>query len=410
MQPLPPRPRRSKRGPLLLVMLLVTALLVGLGGWYFGVARYTTTPGVINMTRAAAKVEVVRSGLAFDVTGTGYSETVAKGSVLRTDPAPGSRISKDGTVQAVISLGPERHAVPTVDGRTLDDAQAMLQESHLSFGRAIEKYSDTVKKGRVIKASPGVGTDLRRDAAVDLTVSKGQKPIEVPDFTGKAADDAEKALDDLGLEVDSTSTFDDDVAKGTVIAQDPSDGTLFKGDTVELTVSKGPELVEVPRVVAMGQGAAAKRLEEAGFTVSVPELRHLPGAALRAALRPLRGLDGAQGQHDHAVPRLAHPPHPPLDAHASHPSLSMTSGVEIVRGRACPPSCAPWSGRPGAPSPRASPWAGWSPPASRWTAPASAPYDGASRRTRCNRSRPRSPPSPRSTGPARGGPDTRAGG
>ncbi|HMD11445.1 MAG TPA: Stk1 family PASTA domain-containing Ser/Thr kinase [Marmoricola sp.] len=267
VQPLPPRPRRSKRGPLLLVMLLVTALLVGLGGWYFGVARYTTTPGVINMTRAAAKVEVVRSGLAFDVTGTGYSETVAKGSVLRTDPAPGSRISKDGTVRAVISLGPERHAVPKVDGRTLDDAQAMLQESHLSFGRAIEKYSDTVQKGRVIKASPGVGTDLRRDTAVDLTVSKGQKPIEVPDFTGKAADDAEEVLDDLGLQVDSTSTFDDDVAKGKVIAQDPSDGTLFKGDTVELTVSKGPELIEVPRVVAMGQAAAAKRLEEAGFTV-----------------------------------------------------------------------------------------------------------------------------------------------
>jgi serine/threonine-protein kinase len=267
VQPLPPRPRRSKRGPLLLVMLLVTALLVGLGGWYFGVARYTTTPGVINMTRAAAKVEVVRSGLAFDVTGTGYSETVAKGSVLRTDPAPGSRISKDGTVRAVVSLGPERHAVPKVDGRTLDDAQAMLQGSHLSFGRAIEKYSDTVQKGRVIKASPGVGTDLRRDTAVDLTVSKGQKPIEVPDFTGKAADDAEKALDALGLEVDSTSTFDDHVAKGKVIAQDPTDGTLFKGDTVGLTVSKGPELVEVPRVVAMGQGAAAKRLEEAGFTV-----------------------------------------------------------------------------------------------------------------------------------------------
>ena len=52
-----------------------------------------------------------------------------------------------------------------------------------------------------------------------------------------------------------------------MIAQNPSDGTLFKGDTVELTVSKGPELVEVPRVVAMGQAAAAKRLEEAGFTV-----------------------------------------------------------------------------------------------------------------------------------------------
>ena len=274
------------------MLLLVTALLVGLGGWYLGFARYTTAPGVINMTKAAAKVEVVKAGLAFDVSGTGYSETVAKGSVLRTDPAPGSRIAKDGTVEAVISLGPERHAVPKVVGRTLDEAQAMLQGAHLSYGRAIEKYSETVEKGHVIKASPGVGTDLRRDAAVDLTVSKGQKPIDVPDFTGKDAADAERALGRLGLEVDTASKFDDDVAKGEVIAQDPSDGTLFKGDNVELTVSKRPELVEVPRVVAMGQSAAARKLEEAGFKVEFREsgtylglhyvLRSDPGAGTMA--------------------------------------------------------------------------------------------------------------------------------
>ncbi len=266
VQPLPPRRRRS-RGPLWLVLLLVTALVVGLSAWYFGFARYTTTPGVINMTKAAAKVEVVKAGLTFDITGTGYSETVAKGSVLSTDPAPGSRIAKDGTVDAVVSLGPERHAVPKVEDKTLDTAQAMLQDAQLSYGRAIGKYSESVKKGRVIRASPGVGTSLRRDVAVDLVVSKGQKPIEVPDFTGKDAKDAEKALGKLGLEVDSTSSYDDKVAKGKVISQDPADGTLFKGDTVGLKVSKGPVLVEVPRVVAMGQGAAGNLLKEAGFTV-----------------------------------------------------------------------------------------------------------------------------------------------
>ena len=88
---------------------------------------------------------------------------------------------------------------------------------HLSYGRAIGKYSGTVRKGHVVNASPGVGTSLRRDAAVDLVVSKGPKPIEVPDFTGKDADDAEKALEKLGLEVDTTSTYDDEVAKGKVI-------------------------------------------------------------------------------------------------------------------------------------------------------------------------------------------------
>ena len=38
-----------------------------------------------------------------------------------------------------------------------------------------------------------------------------------------------------------------------------------------MTVSKGPELVVVPRVVALGQGAASDRLEQAGFKVASKE-------------------------------------------------------------------------------------------------------------------------------------------
>ena len=270
VQPLPPRPRRGRRGPVMLALLLVTALVVGLGGWYLGFARYTSTPGVINMQLAAATTKVHKAGLELKVTGQGYSETVAKGSILTTDPAPGSRILKDGTIDAVVSRGPERHAVPDIRGKSLDQAQAMLQGSHLSYGRAIEQYSETVAKGKVIAAHPGVGTSLRRDGAVDVVVSQGPRPIKVPDFTGKDAGDAKKALKKLGLKVDdSTESFSDTVDKGNVISQDPDTGTLFKGDTVTLEVSKGPELVEVPRVTAMGQSAAKKRLEEAGFKVEL---------------------------------------------------------------------------------------------------------------------------------------------
>ena len=44
-------PRRSRRGPVLLALVLVLAVLAALGGWYLGVARYTTTPGVLNLSR-----------------------------------------------------------------------------------------------------------------------------------------------------------------------------------------------------------------------------------------------------------------------------------------------------------------------------------------------------------------------
>ena len=54
-----------------------------------------------------------------------------------------------------------------------------------------------------------------------------------------------------------------------MISQDPKDGTLFKGDTVTLLVSLGPQLVEVPNVVAYGVDDATATLQDAGFEVQV---------------------------------------------------------------------------------------------------------------------------------------------
>ena len=57
--------------------------------------------------------------------------------------------------------------------------------------------------------------------------------------------------------------------EGYVISQDPDEGTLFKSETVSLLVSLGPELVEVPNVVASGVDDATATLEAAGFVVDV---------------------------------------------------------------------------------------------------------------------------------------------
>ena len=101
-------------------------------------------------------------------------------------------------------------------------------------------------------------------------VSKGRRPIEISDWTGEDADKAIAAMEKRKLVVEVTGEeFSDSVAEGDVISQSPTAGPLFKGDTVELVVSKGPELVEVPRVIAMGVEAATERLESLGFQVAV---------------------------------------------------------------------------------------------------------------------------------------------
>ena len=108
---------------------------------------------------------------------------------------------------------------------------------------------------------------MRRDAPVDLVVSRGPKPIEVPDFTGKDAAKAARKLDDLGLVVRRTEENSDSVPEGRVITQSPATGTLYRGDEVTLTVSKGPVLVEIPDLTAQGVADATKTLEDLGFVV-----------------------------------------------------------------------------------------------------------------------------------------------
>jgi beta-lactam-binding protein with PASTA domain/serine/threonine protein kinase len=290
-----PAPRRSRRGPVLLISVLLIALLVGLGGWYLGIARYTHTPAVINLSAAAAKAKVEKAGLSFKLGDPAYSETVAKGSVMRTDPDAGARIAKDGTVTAVVSLGPERHAVPDARGKTLDEAQSLLDAASLSFGQEGERFNEKVAKGKVITTDPAPGTELRRDAAVNVIVSKGPRPIDIPDWTGRNGDKAVAALTRLGFDVQRDDQYSDTVPLGRVISQSPNSGTGFKNDKISLVVSKGPALVQIPTVNGKKVDDAKKELEELGFHVEVVQNPLYVGAGYVVGSNPSEGSMAPRG-------------------------------------------------------------------------------------------------------------------
>lgn len=258
-------------------------------------ARYTSTPGVLNLSQAAAKKKLGAAGLKLEVSGQAYSETYPRGTVMETDPEAGDRVLKDGTIEAVISKGPERHKVPKAVGTTLNRAQDMLDASHLEFGQATKRYHPKVKKGRVISMSPKPGTPLKRGTAVNLVVSQGPKPIEVPDFTGGRAETAVQRLEKLGFDVDTTEEYDDDVAAGMVISQDPSSGTRFKGDTIELLVSRGPEMVEVPRVRGRRLTVVRKELKAAGFKIRTVKADYYIGAGYVLKSSPKAGSKVRKG-------------------------------------------------------------------------------------------------------------------
>lgn len=291
----PGRPRRSRRGPVLLVLALLIACGIGASAWWFGFARYTTTPGVIGLTQAEATERLEGAGLEVVVGEPAYSSTVKRGRVISSDPGAGDRVLDGEKVAIVVSLGEETYELPKLKGLTVDEAQDKILDTQMAFGKAIEQFSETVPKGIVISSDPKAGTTLRPGAIVDLVVSKGKQPIPVGNWVGKDADRAERVLERRGLKVERTQEYSDDVPSGLVIAQDPDSGTLVKGDTVAIRVSLGPELVEVPNVVASGVDSATDTLTALGFEVVTAEAPGHLGLGFVFSMDPDAGSEIPKG-------------------------------------------------------------------------------------------------------------------
>ncbi|MFE2019554.1 Stk1 family PASTA domain-containing Ser/Thr kinase [Streptomyces sp. NPDC059499] len=277
MPPLPPRTggRRpfaagSRRGMFATLVALLLVLGAGAGVWYINSGQFTRVPSLLGQTQTAAEKRLADAGLDVGGVKRSYSDTVDRGRVISTDPGSGERIRGNDAVKLVISRGPEIVQVPDVEGIALADARRELKKVGLVPGMVTREFSEEIARGEVIRTDPAIGTDRHPDSAVALVISKGS-PVDVPDVTGLDIEAARAALEEAGLR---TEVLPDRVnspeAEGTVARQSPGDDAeAAEGDTVELTVSKGPRMLDVPDVTGKDVDEARSTLEEAGFEVKV---------------------------------------------------------------------------------------------------------------------------------------------
>ena len=170
-----------------------------------------------------------RPDCSFEIAQTAYSETIEPGHVISTDPGPGDDVLKDGTVAAVVSKGPERHDVPKLEDMSESEAIDAITEASLVVGNTAREWSEEFAKGQVISYSPPAGTELKRDAAVRLVVSKGPKPIQITNFEGDEVGEAQSELGAAGFKVAVKERYHDDVDEDIVIAQRPGSGRRPQG-------------------------------------------------------------------------------------------------------------------------------------------------------------------------------------
>ncbi|MGV9283224.1 Stk1 family PASTA domain-containing Ser/Thr kinase [Streptomyces sp. NPDC003730] len=268
--PAPPRSRlsRPRRGPLAIVVAVLLLLGVGTGVWYINSGQFTKVPPLLSKSEAQARDRLGDAGLDVGKVKHAYSDTVERGKVISTDPGVGDRIRKNDSVSLTVSDGPDTVKLPDVTGYRLDRARSLLEDEGLEPGMVTREFSDEAAKGFVISTDPGTGTTVRAGSAVALVVSKGS-PVDVPDVTGDDLEDAKAELTDAGLKVEvADEQVESEFDSGQVARQTPEPGgRAAEGDTVTLTVSKGPRMIEVPDVVGDSVDDARQTLEDAGFEV-----------------------------------------------------------------------------------------------------------------------------------------------
>ncbi|WP_330176238.1 PASTA domain-containing protein [Streptomyces sp. NBC_01498] len=260
---------RPRRGVLAAVAGALLVLGLGLGVWYINSGQFTRVPSVLGQTEQAAKQRLGEAGLDARVE-RDFSEAYERGTVMRTEPGPRARIRGNGSVTLVVSRGPSIVRVPDLAGLSLAEARDALKEAGLAPGVVARTFDAETAQGDVIRSQPKTGTELRPDAGVALVVSKG-RPVHMPDVTGQSEEEATAALESAGLDVKiAAERVNSPEEEGAVAAQSAKEGArLAGGDTVTLTLSKGPRMITVPDVTGLSVDAARTELTGAGFQVEV---------------------------------------------------------------------------------------------------------------------------------------------
>jgi serine/threonine-protein kinase len=269
-----PPPRRRPFWPWLLALLLV--VLAGVAGWYaFGQIQdalsggsTASVPFVVGQREDQAVGNILEKGLQVEVHREPHA-TVKIGDVFEQSPDGGVRVDKGGVVDIRVSTGPPKVEVPNVVGDSRDEAIAALTEAKLK--PKVREVFNKAEPGTVIAQAPVAGERVDEGTNVQINVSKGVQPLTVPNVIGQQYDAAAGQLQGQGFavarrDVDSSQPVD------TVIDQQPKGGgSLSRGGTVTLFVSRGPKESTIPDVTSQDEASATDALEQSGFTVDVQE-------------------------------------------------------------------------------------------------------------------------------------------
>jgi serine/threonine-protein kinase len=243
----PEPPRRSGRGWLIGLAVLVVLGLAGLAGWalFRPGAEQVRVPSVVGGTVEQAQQALAERDLVLGDTTERADAEAPAGTILEQDPAAETLVDPQTTVDVVVSAGPETTLVPQIVGIELAEARPLVVSAQLVLGTVTPQPSER-PEGVVLSVDPPEGSEVAVGSTVNVTVSSGT--TTVPDVVGLPSGEAEAILTQAGFEVRTTQQTTSAQPAGTVVFQAPPAGTeVTAGTRVAITVAVAPAPTPTPQ-------------------------------------------------------------------------------------------------------------------------------------------------------------------
>jgi serine/threonine protein kinase/beta-lactam-binding protein with PASTA domain len=247
-----------------IAMVLGLAILLAGGtlSWELLLAPSIVVPNLVGESPREARAALARQHLNLVVAAATPSRTVAEGLVAEQSPGPGRAVRRWTTIRIAPSSG---ILLPDLKGQDPATAEAALSNLGLRWKEQASP-SASVSAGLVAGTSPPAGATIGAGQRVEVTVSIGRPPVEVPRVQGEGLDSAVAELRDAGFKTRTVRVFDTSTPSGQVVSTSPPAGVKATwGSTVQVYVSKGPDLVEVPEVRNLPKDQAEEALRARGL-------------------------------------------------------------------------------------------------------------------------------------------------
>lgn len=199
--------------------------------------QVVVVPNLRGLPEEDAMANVKSLGLLFMIGSREASGEVKEGAVIRQSIPPGQSVTPGQPI--TVTLADALPKVPVVEGKTVDEATALLQQAGYQMVVGEPVANPAVSAGKIVSQVPRAGSPLAKEQSVTIRVATGPTDVDVPKLIGLTFNPAKTQLEGLGLKAKVRWVSLAETASNIVLRQTPEPGSKAQpGAEVELVINR----------------------------------------------------------------------------------------------------------------------------------------------------------------------------